>query len=181
MCDQEDMARVKELSKNITVDYEYVGDLEFKTGLQQYAVWFDFGDLDGSVVATSVYKNYTLYYSGERFMLDSGKYTFNIYYTSCANTKVGAVSVNLRKFNEYSLRDECSGLEDELSVCDSWNQDTITESIFMDAIKTYQNNNNIDVTSFISRYYIYFIIGGILIVCVIILLVIRNIKRNRLD
>ena len=94
--------------------------------------------------------------------------------------------VNLKKFNGYSLRDECKNLNDKLEVCDYWNQDDISEEEFLNAINQYKNKNRNrndinKIISFIGQYSIYFIIGGVVLLVLIIMLVIRKMRRNRLD
>ena len=181
ICDREDIARVKELAKNITVDTQYLGDMENRIWLQSYNVGFNFYDLEGQVAVSFPSKNVTLFRTGEKLLLFSGTHQVYIIYTKCNNTIVRNIDVNLKRFNVYSLKDECKDLD--IDMCDPWYQEKISDEEFRGAISKHSDDISIvsKVISFVTKYYIYFIIGGIVIFVFIILLIFINIKKNRLD
>ncbi len=181
-CINEDIIKVTELSKNIQVNYEFVGEKSYDGINQSYAVSFNFGDLENEVYAKEVNeKNLVFYKSNDGKIIDAGSYNFDIYYNGCEGIKVNTINVDLKKYNKYSLRDECNGLQGKLDVCDEWYQGNVTENIFMNVINDYQSKNFVINENTIQKN-IYWIIGGLgcFVVLLIIILVIRA-KRNRLD
>ena len=183
LCSNEDIGRVKELAKNITYDVEYRGDLENGTNLQEYTIQFNFYDLENEVFADFYNQHISIYQSNEPYLFFSGLHRIFIRYSSCSNAIVRTMNIDLKKVNEYSVRKECSELKDVLDVCDPWNQDSITESDFLKKINEYNEEKTVhgNIISFFYKYYLYFIIGILVFVSFIIMLIIRNIKKNRLD
>ena len=179
VCDAEDIAKIKELSKNITAEYKYLGDNEDQYGLQFYEVSFQFSGLEGLVSVGDSYRGLSFYDSLDKMTLSSGNYHFDINYIKCSSIKVGSVDFVLKKFNEYSLRDECSSFE-YLDICKQWYQGNITESMFLRVIDEEKKKNN-KVNLLDSKYYIYYIIGGIVLLLVIILIIFKKIKDSKLD
>ena len=182
-CDAEDMIKVKELVKSIPANYEYVGNLELAYDLQAYEVWFDFGELDGKIYISEANNRNSqkIYHSNERLKVNSGLVKFNVYYDTCAEEKIGTISIDLKKFNEYSIRTECVNLQEE-EICDAWYQGTIDENYFSEIVDNYlEENNNNSIINFILNYYLYIIGGIIILILIIILLSIRHRRRNRLD
>lgn len=181
VCDVADIARVKELAKNITVEYEYQGNITEQSDLQSYLVHFNFQGLDNVVSIRPVYDGISVDHSDSNFILESGKYDYDIIYDECNSKIVGNISFRLKKFNEYSLRDECKDLD--VDVCDAWNQDEISEEEFLSVVSTRQGNSSfsLDIFSLVTQYYVYFIGVCVALIVIIVFLVIRNIKRNRLD
>lgn len=190
-CDNEDIAKLKELVKNITYHSEYVGARDLRIDLQSYDVSFDFGELDGKIyIADSVRDDSNkVYHSTDKFRVESGSRSFYIYYDSCDGKYLGKIDVQLKKFNEYSLRDECFRYEDtNVDVCDEWYQGSLTNSQFTKAISEYYeekkeevNDTSMSFKDIITTYYYYFIGVCILLIAIIIILVIKHIKDSRLD
>ena len=181
-CTNEDIGKVKELAKNISVDYEFVGDKDFDFVTQTYSLSFNFGELEGEVYAqNSSRKSMNFYSSDEGLLVEAGNYNFDIYYNGCEGVKVHNINVSLKEFNKYSSREECNSLKGKVDVCDEWFQGDITEDYFMSQIKKYNDNEGLSFNSFIVKYYFWIVGIGILLIILIIFLVIKNIRDNRLD
>ncbi len=187
ICDEEDVAKVKNLVSNVTPKTEYIGDLENKTNLQDYFVSFDFGELNGEI---SYHESYRSGFMEQRSLdgelrMESGDKSVDFFYDRCGSMKVATVSFHLPKFNEYSLRDECKDLQEVLEVCDPWYQGRVKDSAFLDAISRYHLENDKEeftILGFLTKHYL--IVGGVsifLIVLVISIFVIRYRKYSKLD
>ena len=182
-CTNEDIGRVKELAKNINVNYEFVGNKDFDMVTQTYSLSFNFHELEGEVYAKNTNnRNMIFFNSSNSFLVSAGTYNFDIYYNGCEGVKVGSISVVLKNFNRYSLREECNSLTEKIDVCDEWFQGDITEDYFMSQVKKYNNNKiGYSFNSFIVKYYFWILGVGLLLILLIIFLVIRNIRKSRLD
>ncbi len=182
LCSNEDIGRVKELAKNISVDYEFVGEKDFDFASQTYSLSFDFHELEGEVyVQNSNRKNMIFNSSDEGFLVDAGDYNFDIYYNGCEGVKLRTISVSLKEYNKYASRKECNSLKGKVDVCDEWFQGDVTEDYFMSQIKNYNNKEGLSFNSFIVRYYFWILGIGVVLIILIIFFVIRSIKKNRLD
>ncbi len=181
-CTNEDIARVKELAKNITPNYEFVGNKDFDEVTQVYDLSFDFVGLDGEIYLTEVnHKIADFYNSSEGVSVDAGKYKFDVYYLGCEGIKLRTMDIELKEFNHYSSRSECEGLKDTVDICGEWYQGNITDEYFDSFMK--KNNPKkfkFDI-NFIVEYKWYVISGFGVIAILGIVIMIRGIKRNRLD
>ena len=99
------------------------------------------------------------------------------------------IKLNLPKYNVYSLRKECEGInEEDLEICGKWYQGELNDEIFNKKIKENQeeqkkiqeeeNNKTIfeKAIEIILDYYIY-IISTIMIIVTITLVI--TVKRRR--
>ena len=181
-CTNEDIARVKELAKNITPNYEFVGNKDFDEVTQVYDLHFDFAGLDGEVYLTEVnHKIADFYSSSEGVSVDADKYTFNVYYLGCEGVKVRTIDIELKEFNPYSTRKECNGLRDSVNICGEWYQGSITDEYFNSYMKkNYPIKFKFDI-NFIAKYKWYVIAGFCVIAVLGIFVMIRGIRKNRLD
>ena len=181
VCDAEYMANLKEQVNNISIDYNYVGDIRGDGDYQLYEVSFT-GMIDDIYIGTAQTEDY-VYHDGEKLYVDSGNRQFYIYSTYCADYKLRTISVKLPKFNVYSLYDDCEGLEGELEVCEPWYQGSINFSSFEQELESYYDDaleEEMTIYDFLMRYYQYGI--GILIVLVIVVILsIYRSRKNRLD
>lgn len=186
VCDAADVQRLKELSKNIVVDYQYLGDVNYDGNYQLYEVSFNFSGLDGDVYIREVSSEKRINGENEKVYVDSGTRYFNIYSSHCADIKINSITVELPKFNEYSLTDDCQNQASNLEICDEWYQGKINTSTYNKIIDEYyeeleEEQNSNDILELLKEYYLFVIIGVIVFIILIILFVIRYRKRNRLD
>lgn len=180
-CDRNDVNSLKELAKTVTYNYNYVGE---PVDYQLYNISFDniegnfyIKDKDDNIVNKNL----------QVISTESGNRSFRVYSTKC-NVIVRTISVDLPKFNERYLSDECNGLEDVLDVCGEWYQGTLSDDNFINVINKYyednpeESNNLIDnVVSFATKHYYLIGVGTLILIIAIILLIIRHRKRSRLD
>ena len=83
---------------------EHIKVTDFGDGAQFYDLSFDFGELNGKVYAHEInYRTADFFETNEGLIVESGKYTFDIYYRGCEGVKVNTITVELKKFNEYSF------------------------------------------------------------------------------
>lgn len=185
VCDTEDLARMKVLSKSITADYNYVGNVRRDSNYQLYEVAFHFGELDGSVFIATSLEGERVYHDSEKLYVDSGNRQFHIYSVHCAEYQVGTISINLPKFNIFSMEEECSYSARELEICDEWYQGNLSYTSFRKLVDNYyqsvEKEEESDILNFAITHYVYFVLGGIVFVGIFIFLIIRRIRRNRLD
>ena len=79
-CTNEDIGRVKELAKNITANYEFVGERDFDDIDQIYSLSFDFAGLDDEVYIKETNHKIGDFFSSEDVtFVDAGIYSFDIY------------------------------------------------------------------------------------------------------
>ena len=181
-CTNEDIGRVKELAKNITVDYEFVGIKKYGDASQFYSVSFDFGELENEVFAQDVNdKEMKFDLSNVGAYLYAGKHTFNIYYSKCAKVKLRTIEVDLKKYNEYASRDECKGLQDTVDICGEWYQGNISEDYFVNYMKKNHSKKIKFDINFIVEHKWYVIAGFGVIAIIGIIFMVRGFKKNRLD
>lgn len=181
-CLREDIDRVKELAKNITPNYEFVGEREFGDVDQTYSLSFDFAGLDDEIYLQEVnHKTSNFYTSGEGAFVESGKYSFDVYYMGCEDVKLRTIDLELKEFNKYSLKKECEGLGDTVDICGEWYQGSITDEYFNSYMKkNYPIKFKFDI-NFIVKYKWYVISGFGVLAILGIIFMIRGFKRNRLD
>lgn len=182
VCDENEIAMAKALANNVTVDYHYIGNIEDKSFLQYYSITLHTNDLGDNVYASHLsYSNFNLY-NNHTTDIVSGKHTFYLYYSKCSDTKIGKITVDLKRFNEYSLKEECKGLENTLDVCDSWNQSQFTDDYFEKVMNEYHKKDVNVFVEFLQKYYLYIGIVSVIVIIFIIVLAIRHhIKTSRLD
>ena len=190
ICDNEDVARLKELASHVYADYEYIdsdsgdeseGDIKV---FDTYSV-----SVFGLTQELYVLINNEKYYfdSVEAGVLDlvfpSGTIDFSVYSTRCDGVEFHNFSVTLPKFNTYSLREECKQLKDlDLEVCDEWYQGSLNDITFNAIVDKYlsEEENKSSISEFFQNYYL-FMIGVILLVVIIIIAFFRHRKRSVLE
>ena len=122
--------------------------------------------------------------------VESGVKRIGIYYREYV-TLLRTIRVNIPVYNYYSERMECQGISgDELDVCDPWYKYELNESTFLSKINKYnenqekinsekKNENKVvsffnEVIEFLMDYFIYIIVGIILIVSITVFVIIRK-------
>jgi len=191
VCDNEHISQLRELAKQVDVSYEYIDASEDENddgefSINQYIVSVN---LISDELYLSDGKNDYYYSNGlVNFITNAGNMKLYIYSTRCADIKLRTISLSLPKFNVYSLRDECKKLEEhDLDVCDPWYQGVISEKTFENIVSKYINDdmsndsNFVDkIFEFLKSYYLY-IIGGLILFCLIIFGVVVHRKRSVLE
>lgn len=198
LCDREHINQLKELAKQIEVDYEYIDESD--SGKEEYAI--NIYQISLNLLSNDLYlvHNENNYYYDQfengnvNFNVNSGKQELVIYSTLCPNIKIKTIKLNLLKFNVFSKYDECAKVADyDLDVCDPWYQGYLDEISFYDVVDKYlidtsvEDETKIDINfdsiiNFIKTYYMYFICGLIGLTFIIVsIIVIINKKRSVLE
>ena len=139
-----------------------------------------------SYYPTYSYDRVNIYNDNQTVQIESGSTIFGVFSSKC-NVKLRDISVDLLKFNEYSDYNVCQqdGIK-ELNVCSPWYQGEINDEIFDATILDYENSLQAEssfsdnIKDFFVNNYIYFIVGAICLVIIIIVSIIIRIRKNRL-
>lgn len=192
VCDNDDMARLKEIAKLVTVTSDYIEEYE-KTdnyGVYNVGVHGLTNEIYGELISSSSITSFNYDDSDSNGDVEkeiiSGKYKLYLYSSNCDNTLLRKVEVVLPVYNFFSTYDECKGInENDLKVCNKFLDENITYEDFIKNINEYKNkidkNKGAKEESLITKYKYVFIIVGVVFVITIIFILIRNHKRNVLD
>lgn len=209
MCSEEEIARLKVLANNISVHYEYLDaddeSLDWGNTIPygyNYAITVS-GMSEGMYFTSTGDISHEFHY----FNTNNGSVTYYIqdngtglnirfYPDNCfSNYTIKTKELNLPIFNSYYNTAECREIRNQkinLDVC----QKTIPKDLIKDSDDFYLSVDkylNVDVDSKVSVFdrikflfsNIYAVIAGIsvavLLVIVIVFLILRHIKRSRLD
>lgn len=192
ICGKTDIIKVKEEAQDITIEYKLVQNND---GSDNVSGLFDI-KMNGLsekfiIEEETTNKSYAPNASGTLLLenVEGGNLIFKIYYKNCNKKLMRTIKLNLPKYNVYSLRKECEGInEDDLEICGKWYQGELNDEIFNKKIKEYQEelqkeqekekNKTIfeKVIEIILDYYIY-IISTIMIIVTITLVI--TVKRRR--
>lgn len=200
-CDVDDTKRLKVLANNVEITYEYNDDIYDNEGFKVYDTYkivinnltdelyvvegktdtnfSNYAIKDGAIVIDSMY---------------SGKRTFKIYSKTCDRV-LKTYYITLPKFNYYSTDPVCEGKED-LEVCQKfYDTSNIDDIEFYDLVMKSDNkdgNDNIDddfnkslfsiCLDFVKDNYLFFSIGGgLMLILVVVIFVLRHKKRGVLE
>ena len=182
-CDSNEIDYLKQLSKRITYQYDYVGYSVTDGDFQTYEVYFEALDNDFYVFIDDNDNNFLFEVNAQKNFIQSGKKGFKVYSKKC-DVVVDYITINLPKFNEYSQSPFCEQNSD-LEICDEWTEEEFTDKQFDNLVAEYNaaSNGGIfdNLLNFVTGYYYYFIPIAILIIVLLILFIKKKIKDNRLD
>ena len=184
VCDSNDIARLKELANNVGYNSNYVGNDVMASSFQEYDV--SFYGLTNELYITDYDDTFEIYSNSNTRKFQSGVYDLDIYSTNCY-TRLKTITVELPKFNEFSLNLNCALYKDDnLDVCDPWYQGDIDYTVFdslmeeraekmkkksyLDYVYDLWENNKILIIS----------IAGVVVI-VLVILIYRRIKKNELN
>ncbi|MBR3161214.1 MAG: hypothetical protein IKF19_00605 [Bacilli bacterium] len=188
-CDSEDMARLKGLAAGVSYNSEFIGDRSDVGDYQLYNVSF-VGLTDEIYVSDS---HYTFKVDNDQTVINvsSGITNYEIYSKNCSDWRLKTITIDLPKFNVYSVSDECEGLQNsDFEMCNPWYSGNIDGDYFYKAISEYKDKNNLydddgDDEDSLVEYIKYnrniFIIGGLVLVVIIILIIFIRKKKNTLE
>lgn len=130
---------------------------------------------------------------GPRITLKTGTWYYNMYSSKCDKT-LKTITLTLPKFNMYSLDPLCDKVDTEdFKYCHKYYQNEISRETFERKVKAYRLEHHLDdkeipkqekenilkpVIDFLLEYYIYIIIG-IVVIVTISALIIRINKKKR--
>ncbi len=182
ICSDEELAREKEIANNISYNYKFVGTDDNIAGIQTYSINFS-GITDGIYITDTSYE-YRANNDSDLLYIDSGKRNFMVLSDNCFGKILRTIQLDLPKFNEYSLEEECNGLKDKIKYCDPWYQGDIVSQDFYDAVYDYnkqiEDNEKTVKDKFIDLFkeYYYVIVPVIILIFIIILFVVWK-KHNK--
>lgn len=186
ICSDEELARIKAIANNISYNYKFVGTDDNIAGIQTYSV--NFSGITNDVYITDTSYQYKANSDSDIIYIDSGKRNFMVLSDNCFGKILRTIQLDLPKFNEYSVEEECKGLENKVKYCEPWYQGDIGSQDFYDAIYAYneqvENNKKTTKDKFLDifREYYYIIIPAIFLLFIIILFIIwRKHNKNILE
>ena len=182
VCDKEHISQLKGLAEQIDVSYEYMdysgeySDVDEVDGgfpVNTYSISLNL--MSDELYVSNDLRDY--YFTDSKdgvinFYGNAGKLDLKIRSSRCAGYVVRNISLDLPKFNVYSIRSECKKLSEyDLDVCRPWYKGTINDKIFYDTVNKYlkeEKPNFLDVTvDFLKKYYL--IIGGAIITLILVI------------
>ncbi len=198
-CTTKELNNLKQLATNINFSYELYDD----TITEDHQYYFN-------VLAINFIKEFyisdsfgfeyrydeSLNINGIRTLraaLENTRIKFDIYAsgnTNCADTKILSKEITLPYFNDYSLREECVGIED-FPLCQRYYSGYIeSEEYFLKQVAKYKNDNtNIKNDNNIWDYIVEFVsnnlvlvvsISGVLLLIIIILVIRYFVNRKKI-
>ncbi|MEE3344215.1 MAG: hypothetical protein VZS44_09015 [Bacilli bacterium] len=181
-CDNDDIARLKGVAFNVSYNSEYIGNKSGSNDYQLYNVSF-VGLTDEIYVSDSNY-SFFVYNNNEVIKMQSGNNSLEIYSKNCGDVRLKTLTINLPKFNNYSLSSDCSDIDiKEFELCDPWYQGNITDEVFRSRLNEYLDskevNNNVEKKEFNISYLV--IVISVVVIVGIIGVIIFRYKKNKLD
>lgn len=187
-CNTEEINRLKELSENIFVDV----DFNYEAA--------EAGLINSNYVTIQGLPNELYIYTDDLSVLftsdqqdESGMITrivkdgvtkLNVYSNTCPNEIIRTIKLTLNTYNPYSKYEECEGIDgNDLDVCDEFYDKNISEEQFLEEVEKYKevtkSNNILKDENKILKILIPII--GALVIILIIVVIRKKIKDNRLD
>ena len=118
--------------------------------------------------------------------MTSGVNDLEIYSKKCNDWRLKTITLDLPKFNEYSLSYDCRFKFDDLDVCDPWYSGTVNEEYFKKVTEDFEKENeNTSILEKLEQFVLDNIIvvsifAGLFLIVVVVVIVIK-IRENRLD
>lgn len=193
LCDNEHIKQLKELAKQVEVNYEYIDNSDEMDSDSEFGIVTNAFRGSINLISDELYINFDgrdYYYSDTvdgilELGLFSGMYKYEIKSKKCANYLLRKDSIVLPEFNSFSYNSECKELEEyNLDVCDPWYQGKINNNIFYEEVNKYLLKDEMNffekIFDFLGTHYL--IVGGslMLIILVIIGIIIHR-KRSVLE
>lgn len=188
-CTKEQIAQLKEISKNVVINYEYVDNIDDYFKSDDFVInnmyYLFVSGLGNDLILSD--EDYNIYSSdGELGTFPAGKVNFNVISKNCYfDTSLRKIEVKLPIFNSYSLTDECKKLKEyNLEVCDAWSFETLDVEMFYAAIEPYLFQNESFFSklkeSFFENKFV--LIGlSVLVLGILLVYIYRRYKRGVLE
>ncbi len=195
MCSVDVIHQYDSLINNVDVHYEYLGEFpnsdngDFPTS--KYHVIIS-GLINGLYVVVDDDSRVNSTYFGSdipsgvvEFDMFVKDFDVDIYLDDCMGQIAKTISIHLPFRNMYASDERCSELSQyHLDICDEWYQGDLTYEEFLKITDPYfvvEMSNMEKVLSFVKKYMVFFIIGGVAIVVLIAFLIYRHYKRGVLE
>lgn len=111
-----------------------------------------------------------------------------VYSYSCPEQKLKTIKVELKKYNKFYDSTECDDVRDKIEICEKfYDTDNLSYSVFQKKLNEYKKNNkkniinNFNLIKFIKDN-IFVAVGLVFIIIVVVVaLIAKKIKNNRLE
>ena len=203
-CDNDRINELKNLAKNVEITYE-LDENKSEEELKAY----DPDSIAGGVVKiiitglteglsiTDEVANVTYNYDDTDngiiviYNVTNGSRTFKVYSTEC-DKKVRTLFIKIPTYNKYSLDPLCQNIpKEELSVCNTWYESTISYDEFKKKVENYnalknpiepevKKNKFDEIIELLKKNYLYIVITIVLLIVMVILAKLRR-KRSELE
>lgn len=195
LCSKKNMLEVKEKANNIMLETQY-HKKENNTDTGNFNITFKGLTQELYILNQTTGEKY--YYNNTDngtftiYNLPTGNYIFKVHYEVCYSELMRTINYKLPKYNHYANDKLCEGLKDKIEICSRTYQGNLIKEEFEKKVKEYRNELGIKepeelpdttfdkIMNFLLKYYLYIIIGIILIVAITIKIVINK-KRGALE
>lgn len=203
-CSTEQYDNYRKLASQVKITYKYLEELE-REEEPRYGV-FEV-TISGLSPEIYIYDNntYKEYYYKESspitFQTHGGSKSFSINMISseCGTYLIKKVTIDIPKFNSYSIKDYCQGIDTKkFPMCDKWYQFDVTYSSIMEALDSYKktttivsnddnsnpanDKNNNGIMEFIANNQLYIVIGlSVIFVVLVSIAIATRRKRGALE
>jgi len=200
-CDLNDYARIKNIVNKITITSEYAKDENGNDTGKFNLVIKDLTD-ELFIIDEITPKEYYFEDTENGTIIIKNvidvTYKFTIYYKTCDDKLIKTITHKVPKYNYYANNPLCEGIkEEELNVCNRLYQGDLDDETFKKIVNNYKesidinnqeineeknniSNNANKVPNLLEKYYIYIIIGVIVIV-ILVSATLINRKRGALE
>lgn len=196
-CSSKELNTLKQLASNIKFTYELHDDTYNEAHTYYFDIYatnfskeFYFKDLDGQkfMYMSTLEKDgiRELRIIREGFLYSVDIYTSNA--TKCPNTKIMTKKMQIPYYNDYSQREECTGIE-EFSLCQKYYDGYIpSDDYFLEQVNKYKNGEItksneekgiIDIIVDFITGNLLLVIPAIIVLIVIIIVVITKIRKSK--
>ena len=195
-CEYSQISRLKSIVSNVNISYDYYvhnSSAYFNITLSNLVPEIYFVDTKNDKTYTySDTKNGEIVIYGNKYT--DGSYKFYSALASCRGIKLGTKYYKLPRYNIYHDNKICEGIEN-YSLCKKWANISYSYYELENLINKYKNGENDEkveenqtviyeksIVDYIVEFYIknyYFILLGIILICIIIMII--NRKRNKFD
>lgn len=202
-CSTEEYNNYRKLASQVKITYKYLEELE-KESEPRYGVFeATISGLSSEIYVfdNDTYKEYYYKESGPiTFQTHGGSKTFSINMISskCGTYLIKKVTVDIPKFNSYSIKDYCQGIDTKkFPMCDKWYQFDVSYDSITKALENYKkttiiipndnnnqnvNNNSNSILEFIVNNQLYMVIGlSVLFVILVSIAIVTRRKKGALE
>lgn len=184
-CTENKLKELQQLADNINVDVEFdynsaeagVRNMSYVTVQGLTNDFYVYAD-DLSVLFLKSQENEV---GAITKLVSDGVKTLHVYSNICPNQIIKKISLTLNTYNPYSAYEECKDISgEELKVCDKFYEKNISEKEFYKEIEEYKSKNKIN--NIIKKNdKIWLLLIPLTLAIIILIIILKRIKDNRLD
>lgn len=198
-CTKEEEDKIKEDINKVEIIYKHLGEITQEDESKVYNEYMVTAKNIPKEVYVQLYpfteENFEKTNEELKIKLTTGTWHYYMYSEKCDKT-LKDITVNLPKFNVYSLDPLCKDVNtDEFAYCYKYYQNEISRETFEKKVKEYRKINHLDdkkanndikennviksTVDFLLKYYVYIIITIAAIILIIILVILIKKKNKR--